>query len=70
MSQDVLCKLLCRKEPFNGPEHERAWVIRCTSNALQGPPEERVEAKERLSLTRSPRCRTTPETDADDTPGG
>ena len=35
VSQDVLCKLVCRREPFRGPEHERAWVIRCTANACK-----------------------------------
>ena len=35
VSQDVLCKLITRREPFNGPEHEKAWVIRCTANACK-----------------------------------
>lgn len=33
--QDTLLKLICRKEPFNGPDHERAWVIRVASNACK-----------------------------------
>lgn len=33
--QDTLLKLVCRKEPFNGPDHERAWVIRVASNACK-----------------------------------
>jgi RNA polymerase sigma factor (sigma-70 family) len=35
VSQDVLCKMICRPGAFNGPEHERAWVIRCTANACK-----------------------------------
>lgn len=35
VSQDVLCKLITRSAPFNGPEHEKAWTIRCTSNACK-----------------------------------
>lgn len=35
VSQDVLCKLITRRGPFNGPEHEKAWVIRCTANACK-----------------------------------
>lgn len=35
VSQDVLCKMITRSVPFNGPEHERAWVIRCTANACK-----------------------------------
>ena len=30
--QEVLLKLLDRAEPFAGPEHERAWVVRVTAN--------------------------------------
>ncbi|MEE0845869.1 MAG: sigma-70 family RNA polymerase sigma factor [Eggerthellaceae bacterium] len=33
--QDTLLKLICRKDPFNGPDHERAWVIRVASNACK-----------------------------------
>ena len=35
VSQDVLCKLICRQRPFESPEHEKAWVIRCTANACK-----------------------------------
>ena len=35
VSQDVLCKLITRHTPFNSPEHEKAWTIRCTSNACK-----------------------------------
>lgn len=35
VSQDVLCKLITRRTPFNSPEHEKAWTIRCTSNACK-----------------------------------
>lgn len=30
--QEVLVKLLGRSEGFEGPEHERAWVVRVTAN--------------------------------------
>ena len=30
--QEVLLKLLGRSEGFEGPEHERAWVVRVTAN--------------------------------------
>ncbi len=30
--QEVLLKLLGRAEGFEGPEHERAWVVRVTAN--------------------------------------
>lgn len=30
--QEVLLKLLGRVEGFEGPEHERAWVVRVTAN--------------------------------------
>lgn len=35
VSQDVLCKLITHRKPFNGPEHQKAWVIRCTINACK-----------------------------------
>jgi len=33
--QDVLLKLLSRREPFDSPDHERAWVVRCAINACK-----------------------------------
>ncbi|WP_417118986.1 RNA polymerase sigma factor [Olsenella phocaeensis] len=33
--QGVLFKLLCHEGGFKSPEHERAWVIRCTVNACK-----------------------------------
>ena len=69
VSQDVLCKLLCRKEPFNGPEHERAWVIRCTSNAckdlLRSAPRRRNVSLDQVAEVPD----ATAETNADDVPG-
>lgn len=69
VSQDVLCKLLCRKEPFNGPEHERAWVIRCTSNAckdlLRSASRRRNVSLDQVAEVPD----ATAETDADDVPG-
>lgn len=33
--QEVLLKLLWRVQPFESPEHERAWVVRVTANACK-----------------------------------
>ena len=33
--QDVLLKLMTDAGRFRSPEHERAWVIRCTANACK-----------------------------------
>lgn len=33
--QDVLLKLMTHAGRFRSPEHERAWVIRCTANACK-----------------------------------
>jgi RNA polymerase sigma-70 factor (ECF subfamily) len=33
--QTVLLRLLTKAPAFNGPEHERAWVIRATANACK-----------------------------------
>lgn len=33
--QTVLIKLIGRAEAFDGPEHEKAWVIRATANACK-----------------------------------
>ena len=33
--QNVFLKYLLRKEPFESPEHERAWLIRVTINACK-----------------------------------
>lgn len=33
--QDTLIKLIARDEPFNDPEHEKAWVIRVATNACR-----------------------------------
>ena len=43
VSQDVLCKLICRQRPFESPEHEKAWVIRCTANACVADQSAQVE---------------------------
>ncbi len=33
--QTILFRLLCHEVAFQSPEHERAWVIRCTINACK-----------------------------------
>lgn len=35
IAQEVLIKLMCDAPEFRSPEHERAWVIRCTLNACK-----------------------------------
>ena len=59
--QDTLLKLICREEPFNGPDHERAWVIRVVSNACKNLLRNRGTHPEvELRRCLSPRWRLSP----------
>ena len=37
--QTVFLKYVLRSEPFDSPEHEKAWIIRCHSQCMQRPSE-------------------------------
>ena len=60
--QDALLKLICREEPFNGPDHERAWVIRVASNACKNLLRSRGAHPE-VGLSSAPEPEAAPEPD-------
>ena len=60
--QDTLLKLICREEPFNGPDHERAWVIRVASNACKNLLRSRGAHPE-VGLSSAPEPEAAPEPD-------
>lgn len=62
--RDTLLKLICREEPFNGPDHERAWVIRVASNACKNLLRNRGTHPE-VELSSVPEPEVAPEPDED-----
>ena len=62
--QDTLLKLICREEPFNSSDHERAWVIRVASNACKNLLRNRGAHPE-VELSSAPEPEAAPELDED-----
>lgn len=63
--QDTLLKLVCRKEPFNDPGHERAWVIRVAANACKNLLRDRKAHPEvELGSIAEPKAHEEPDEDA------
>ena len=54
--QEVLLRLLGRAEAFEGPEHERAWVVRVTANRCKDLLRRRAARPPRFC--RQSRCRS------------